>query len=155
MRQGRRQFLKSSGGISLLSLMAAAGLLPGIASAEEWNKAAFSAKSVDEVIRLLGGSAPQQSDQVILNGPEIAENGAVVPLEISSNLPQTESIDILIEKNPNTLAASFNIPPGTLPDIQTRVKMNETCNVYAVVKSNGKFFYAAKEIKVTLGGCGG
>ena len=155
MKQSRRQFLKSSGGISLLSLMAAAGLLPGIASAEEWNKAAFSAKSVDEVIRLLGGSAPQQSDQVILNGPEIAENGAVVPLEISSNLPQTESIDILIEKNPNTLAASFNIPPGTLPDIQTRVKMNETCNVYAVVKSNGKFFYAAKEIKVTLGGCGG
>jgi sulfur-oxidizing protein SoxY len=155
MKQSRRQFLKSSGGISLLSLMAAAGLLPGIASAEEWNKAAFSAKSVDEVIRLLGGSAPQQSDQVILNGPEIAENGAVVPLEISSNLPQTESIAILIEKNPNTLAASFNVPPGTLPDIQTRVKMNETCNVYAVVKSNGQFFYAAKEIKVTLGGCGG
>jgi sulfur-oxidizing protein SoxY len=155
MKQSRRQFLKSSGGISLLSLMAAAGLLPGISSAEEWNKAAFSAKSVDEVIRLLGGSEPQQSDQVILNGPEIAENGAVVPLEISSNLPQTESIDILIEKNPNTLAASFSIPPGTLPDIQTRVKMNETCNVYAVVKSNGKFFYAAKEIKVTLGGCGG
>jgi len=147
--------LKSSGGIGLLSLMAAAGLLPGFASAEEWNKAAFSAKSVDDVIKLLGGSAPQQSDQVILNGPEIAENGAVVPLEISSNLPGTESIAILIEKNPNTLAASFTIPPGTLPDIQTRVKMNETCNVYAVVKSDGKFFYAAKEIKVTLGGCGG
>lgn len=155
MKEGRRQFLKSSGGISLLSLMAAAGLLPGIASAEAWNKAAFSAKSVDEVISLLGGSAPQQSDQVILNGPEIAENGAVVPLEISSNLPGAESIAILIEKNPNTLAASFTIPPGTLPDIQTRVKMNETCNVYAVVKSEGKFFYAVKEIKVTLGGCGG
>jgi sulfur-oxidizing protein SoxY len=147
--------LKSSGGLGLLSLMAAAGLLPGFASAEEWNKAAFSAKSVDDVIKLLGGSAPQQSDQVILNGPEIAENGAVVPLEISSNLPGTESIAILIEKNPNTLAASFTIPPGTLPDIQTRVKMNETCDVYAVVKSDGKFFYAAKEIKVTLGGCGG
>jgi sulfur-oxidizing protein SoxY len=145
----RRAFLK------LLSLMAAAGLVPGIARAEKWNSAAFSAKSVDEVVKLLGGSAPQQSDQVILNGPEIAENGAVVPLEISSTLPAAESIAILIEKNPNTLAANFVIPPGTLPDIQTRVKMNETCNVFALVKSDGKFFYAVKEIKVTLGGCGG
>ena len=147
--------MQSSGGISLLALMAAAGMLPGFASAEEWNKAAFEAKSVDDVIRLLGGSAPQQSDRVILNGPEIAENGAVVPLEISSSLPGVQSIAILIEKNPNTLAASFAIPPGTLPEIQTRVKMNETCNVYALVKSDGRFFYAAKEIKVTLGGCGG
>ena len=147
--KGRRAFLK------LLSLMAAAGLVPGIAKAEKWNSAAFSAKSVDEVVKLFGGSAPQQSDQVILNGPEIAENGAVVPLEISSTLPGAESIAILIEKNPNTLAANFVIPPGTLPDIQTRVKMNETCNVFALVKSDGKFFYAVKEIKVTLGGCGG
>jgi len=149
MKQRRREFLK------LLSAMAAAGLLPGLAFAEEWNKAAFSAKSVDDVVKLLGGSAPQQSDQVTLNGPEIAENGAVVPLEISSSLPGVASIAILIEKNPNTLAATFTIPPGTLPDIQTRVKMNETCNVYALVESDGKFFYAAKEIKVTLGGCGG
>jgi sulfur-oxidizing protein SoxY len=155
VKRTRRQFLQSSGEISLLALMAAAGMLPGFASAEEWNKAAFAAKSVDDVIRLLGGSAPQQSDRVILNGPEIAENGAVVPLEISSSLPGVESIAILIEKNPNTLAASFAIPPGTLPEIQTRVKMNETCNVYALVKSDGRFFYAAKEIKVTLGGCGG
>ncbi len=149
MREDRRTFLK------LLSLMAAAGLLPAPAHAEEWNKAAFAAKSVDDVVRLLGGSAPQQSDQVILNGPEIAENGAVVPLEITSQVPNTESIAILIEKNPNTLAATFTIPPDTLPDIQTRVKMNETCNVYALIRSDGKFFYAAKEIKVTLGGCGG
>jgi len=149
MQEDRRAFLK------LVSLMAAAGLLPAPAHAEEWNKAAFAAKSVDDVVTLLGGSAPQQSDQVILSGPEIAENGAVVPLEISSQVPNTEAIAILIEKNPNTLAATFTIPPGTLPDIQTRVKMNETCNVYALIRSDGKFFYAAKEIKVTLGGCGG
>ena len=149
MQEDRRAFLK------LVSLMAAAGLLPAPAHAEEWNKAAFAAKSVDDVVTLLGGSAPQQSDHVILNGPEIAENGAVVPLEISSQVPNTEAIAILIEKNPNTLAATFTIPPGTLPDIQTRVKMNETCNVYALIRSDGKFFYAAKEIKVTLGGCGG
>src|SRR4051812_18302765 len=117
MNRNRRELLR------LLSLMVAAGLLPAIAGAEEWNKAAFSAKSVDEVVKLLGGGAPQQSDQVVLNGPEIAENGAVVPLEVSSNLPKAESIAILIEKNPNTLAASFIIPAGTLPDIQTRVKM--------------------------------
>ena len=149
MREDRRAFLK------LLALMTAAGLLPASARAEEWNEAAFAAKSVDEVVKLLGGGAPQQSDQVILNGPEIAENGAVVPLEISSHVPNTESIAILIEKNPNTLAATFTIPAGTLPDIQTRVKMNETCSVYALVRSQDKFFYAAKEIKVTLGGCGG
>jgi len=149
MTQDRRAFLK------LLSLMLAAGMLPRPAQAETWNQAAFAAKSVDDVVKLLGGSAPQKSDQVVLNGPEIAENGAVVPLEISSKLPGTESIAILIEKNPNTLAAIFNIPPGTLPDVQTRVKMNETCNVYALVKAEGTFYYAAKEIKVTLGGCGG
>ncbi len=149
MKQDRRAFLK------LVSLMTAAGMLPRLAHAETWNQAAFAAKSVDDVVKLLGGSAPQKSDQVVLNGPEIAENGAVVPLEISSKLPGTESIAILIEKNPNTLAATFNIPPGTLPDVQTRVKMNETCNVFALVKSDGKFYYAAKEIKVTLGGCGG
>jgi sulfur-oxidizing protein SoxY len=135
--------------------MTAVGMLPRLAQAETWNQAAFAAKSVDDVVKLLGGSAPQASDLVILNGPEIAENGAVVPLEISSKLPASESIAILIEKNPNTLAATFNIPPGTLPDVQTRVKMNETCNVFALVKSEGKFYYAVKEIKVTLGGCGG
>jgi sulfur-oxidizing protein SoxY len=149
MRQSRRAFLK------LVSLMTAVGMLPRLAQAETWNQAAFAAKSVDDVVKLLGGSAPQASDLVILNGPEIAENGAVVPLEISSKLPGSESIAILIEKNPNTLAATFNIPPGTLPDVQTRVKMNETCNVFALVKSEGKFYYAVKEIKVTLGGCGG
>jgi sulfur-oxidizing protein SoxY len=149
MEHNRRQFLH------LLSLMVATGLLPRTALAEVWNEAAFSAKTVDDVVKLLGGGAPQASDQVILNGPEIAENGAVVPLEINSRLPGTDAIAILIEKNPNTLAATFAIPAGTLPEIQTRVKMNETCNVYALARAGGKYFYAAKEIKVTLGGCGG
>jgi sulfur-oxidizing protein SoxY len=155
MERTRRQFLRTSGGLTLLSLMAAAGLLPDAAHAETWNKAAFSTKTIDELFKLLGGSAPEKSDQVVLNGPEIAENGAVVPLEVSSQLPNIETIAIVIEKNPNPLAASFTIPAGTLPDIQTRVKMAETCNVYALVKANGKFYYAAKEIKVTIGGCGG
>jgi sulfur-oxidizing protein SoxY len=149
MQHNRRHFLQ------LLSLMTAAGLLPRAAFADTWNKEAFAAKSVEDVVKLLGGSAPQPSDQVVLNGPEIAENGAVVPLEITSRVPNTDSIAILIEKNPNTLAATFAIPAGTLPDIQTRVKMNETCNVYALARAGGNYYYAAKEIKVTLGGCGG
>jgi sulfur-oxidizing protein SoxY len=150
MQHPRREFLK------LLSLMAAAGLLPAESvGAEEWNKAAFGSKKLDDLLKLLGSSAPQQSDQVALIGPEIAENGAVVPLEVESKLPNTESIAILIEKNPNILAGIFTIPTGTLPDIQTRVKMAETCNVYALATAAGKRYFAVKEIKVTLGGCGG
>ena len=88
-------------------------------------------------------------------GRWIAENGAVVPLAIVSAIPGTESIAILVEKNPNVLAAMFTLPEGTLPEIQARVKMAETCNVYALVRAGGRNFYTAKEIKVTLGGCGG
>ncbi len=147
--------MRSSSVVALVSLMASAGLLPSYALAETWNKAGFDAKSLDELLKTLGAGKPEQSDQVILTAPEIAENGAVVPLEISSKLANTDSIAILIEKNPNTLAASFVISPGTVAYIQTRVKMAETCNVYALVKASGKFYYAAKEIKVTIGGCGG
>ena len=150
MRRPRRDFMK------LAALMVAAGLVPaGSASAEEWNKAAFAAKKLDDLYKALGVDAPQLSDQVVLIGPEIAENGAVVPLELESKLPNTEMLAVLIEKNPNPLAAVFTIPAGTLADIQTRVKMNETCNVYLLAKASGQFYYAVKEIKVTLGGCGG
>jgi len=150
MRQQRRDFL------ALVSLMAAAGLLPaGVVRAEEWNKAAFSAKSMDDLLQILGAGAPELSAEVVLVAPEIAENGAVVPVEIESKLPDTRSIAILIEKNPNIFTASFSIPSGTLPWVQTRVKMAETCNVYVLVKAGGQFYYTTKEIKVTLGGCGG
>ncbi|HTS54659.1 MAG TPA: thiosulfate oxidation carrier protein SoxY [Burkholderiales bacterium] len=155
MRKDRRRFLRSSGGLSLLPLMAAAGLLPGFATAEEWNQAAFASRSLDDFFQLLGGSPPQQSDLITLSGPEIVENGAIVPIEISSALPDTESISILVEKNPDVLAGTFTIPRGTLPEIQTRVKMAQTCNVYALVKSHDKFYYRAREVKVTVGGCGG
>jgi len=150
MHRKRRDFL------TLVSVMAAAGLLPaGLARAEAWNKAAFGAKNMDDLLKVLGAGAPQLSTDVVLVAPEIAENGAVVPIEIESKLVDTQSIAILIEKNPNILTAIFEIPSGTLPWLQTRVKMAETCNVYVLVKASGKFFYAAKEIKVTLGGCGG
>ena len=90
-----------------------------------------------------------------MKAPDIAENGAVVPVNIESKIPGTESIALLIEKNPSPLAASFDIPAGTELSVTTRVKMAETSNVYALVKANGKYFVAKKEVKVTLGGCGG
>ena len=104
----------------------------------------------------LGGSASAQSkDITFVSTPDIAENGAVVPIGVASAIAKTESIAILIEKNPNILAAVFDIPPGTDPAISTRVKMGQSSNIVALVKADGKYYVAAKEVKVTLGGCGG
>jgi sulfur-oxidizing protein SoxY len=149
--------LKSGGGVTLLTLLAAAGWLrPGEALAEDWNKAAFDARSLGDTVRALGGADPAQSKDIeFFQTPEIAENGAVVPIGIASKLPRTEAIAILVEKNPNMLAAVFEIPAGTDPTISTRVKMAQTSNVYALVKADGRYYVASKEIKVTLGGCGG
>jgi sulfur-oxidizing protein SoxY len=157
MDNKRRAVLKSSGGATLLGLLAAAGWLkPGDARAQTWNKAAFDTHSVADTMKALGGGDPAQSkDIVFFQTPEIAENGAVVPIGITSNVPKTESIAILIEKNPNLLAAVFDIPAGTDATISTRVKMAQSSNIYALVKADGKYYVAAKDIKVTLGGCGG
>jgi sulfur-oxidizing protein SoxY len=157
MNRTRRQVLKSGGGMTLLTLVAAAGWLkPGDAAAESWNKAAFDTKSMADTTKALGGGEPVQSkDIVFFQTPDIAENGAVVPVGIISNIPKTESIAVLIEKNPNMLAAVFDIPAGTEPSISTRVKMGQSSNIYALVKADGKYFVAAKDVKVTLGGCGG
>ncbi|MDQ6621030.1 MAG: thiosulfate oxidation carrier protein SoxY [Pseudomonadota bacterium] len=153
----RREVLKRGGGLSLLALLAAAGWLkPGDVLAADWNKAAFDTKSVEETVKALNGSTPAQSkDITFFSTPDIAENGAVVPIGITSAIPKTESIAILVEKNPNTLAAAFDIPAGTEPSLNTRIKMGQTSNVYALVKADGKYYIASKEIKVTLGGCGG
>jgi len=140
-----------------MTLLAAAGwLAPETAAAQAWNKNAFDAKTMDETMKALGGGAPAQSkDIAFVSTPDIAENGAVVPVGVTSSIPKTESIAILIEKNPNMLAASFDIPAGTDPSVSTRVKMGQSSNVYALVKADGKYYVASKEIKVTLGGCGG
>jgi sulfur-oxidizing protein SoxY len=157
MNTKRRQLLKTGGGVSMLTLLAAAGwLTPGDAAAQAWNKAAFEGKTMDETMKALGGGAPVQSkDIAFVSTPDIAENGAVVPVGISSSIPKTESIAILVEKNPTMLSAVFDIPPGTDPALSTRIKMGQTSNVYALVKADGKYYVASKEIKVTLGGCGG
>jgi sulfur-oxidizing protein SoxY len=153
----RRDALKTGGGLTLLTLLAAAGwTAPARAQAPGWNKAAFDTKSLADTVKALGGGAPAQSkDIAFVSTPDIAENGAVVPIGVASSLPKTEAIAILIEKNPNMLAANFEIPAGTDPSISTRVKMAETSNVYALVKADGKYYVTSKEIKVTLGGCGG
>ena len=155
MNQRRRQALKTGAGLGTLGALVAAGLIsPADALAQDW-KAAFETRSLQDTIKALGGTTAVESKDVTITAPDIAENGAVVPVAVSSAIPNTESIAILVEKNPNMLAASFNFPAGTEPSVGTRVKMGQTSNVIALVKADGKFFLATKEIKVTLGGCGG
>jgi len=153
----RRDALKTSGGTMVMALAASAGLFKtDRVFAQEWNKSAFEVKTLNDVVKSLGGTTATESKDIsFVNAPDIAENGAVVPVGATSKIPKTESISILVEKNPNALSASFTIPEGTEPTITTRVKMGQTSNVYALVKADGKFFYAVKEVKVTLGGCGG
>ncbi len=156
MNRSRRDVLKGTGGLAVLGLALSAGLLrSGAARAEAWNKAAFDTKTLNDAVKALGGAPPTQSADVAITSPDIAENGAVVPFTVASKLPKTESIALLVEKNPNILAANFQIPEGTEPWINTRIKMGQTSNVYALVKADGKYYYASKEVKVTLGGCGG
>jgi sulfur-oxidizing protein SoxY len=156
MNKIRRQTLKSGAGVIVMGLAAAAGLLPaGHAWAQAWNKAAFDGKNLADVVKAMGGAAPIQSAEISINAPDIAENGAVVPVGVTSKLGKTESIAILVEKNPNALAASFDIPGGTDASVTTRVKMGQSSNVHALVKADGKYYVATKEVKVTLGGCGG
>ncbi|HYG70560.1 MAG TPA: thiosulfate oxidation carrier protein SoxY [Anaeromyxobacteraceae bacterium] len=153
---GRRKFLEATGGMTLLGLLVAAGILkPGAARAADWNKAAFDARSMKDALDALGAGTPAQATDVVITAPDIAENGSVVPLSATSNLPKTESIAFLVDKNPNMLAASFLLSEGSVPVVSTRVKLAETSNVSVLVKADGKFYVATKEIKVTLGGCGG
>ncbi len=156
MNKTRRNVLKAGGGATLYALLAAAGmLLPEAALAADWNQKAFEAKNLKDALGALGAGNPANSDAIFITAPEIAENGAVVPVAAMSKLPGTESIAFLIAKNPTALAASFDIPAGTEPGVSTRIKMAETSDVYVLVKAQGKYYVAKKEIKVTIGGCGG
>ncbi len=156
MDQGRRRVLKGTSGAAVMGLAMTAGLLrPQSAWAQAWNKAAFETKTFNDTVKAMGGTNAAESKDIAIVSPDIAENGAVVPFSITSKIPKTESIALLVEKNPNTLAANFLIPDGTEAGITTRVKMGQTSNVIALVKADGKYYYTAKEVKVTLGGCGG
>lgn len=155
MKTERREIIKL--GAALSALVAAGFLTPRTALAQQaaWNKAAFEAKSLADAIKALGGTGPESSNAITITAPDIAENGAVVQIGVASKIANTQGISILVEKNPNILAASFTVPEGTEPSVTTRVKMGQTSNVVGVVRAGDKFYIATKEVKVTLGGCGG
>jgi len=153
MNKQRRLILKTlmQGGMAVGALVAA----PGAALAA-WTEAAFTNKDMGQAMKnLLGSSDVTESDKVRLETPAIAENGAVVPIKVSSSLPDVESISIFVKNNPTPLVASFDIPPGTEPKVAVRIRMGKTSPVTAVVKAGGKLYSATKETKVTIGGCGG
>jgi sulfur-oxidizing protein SoxY len=150
----RRNTLRASGSFAIIAAAISAGVLPQSAFAQ-WNKNAFDAKSLNDVLKAMGGGSAEKSGDISITAPDIAENGAVVPIAVASKLANVESISILVEKNPSALAAQFDIPAGTEANVGTRVKMGQSSNVHAVVKASGKYFVATKEVKVTLGGCGG
>jgi sulfur-oxidizing protein SoxY len=153
----RRLILKGVAMVALASLgVAKFGLMPAFAAAnDKYPEDAFKQKSSEDAIKALYGKTAESSDKVKLDAPEIAENGAVVPISVSSTLADVTSISILVVENPNALAASYKIPAGTVPSVANRLKMAKTSNVIAVVEAGGKLYSATKEVKVTVGGCGG
>ena len=149
----RRQVLSHS--LKVFALLGGAGLLPSLAQAA-WSPAAFDAKTLADAVKELGGGTPVESKDVTLTGPDIAENGAVVPVGASTALPGVKRLALLVEKNPNVLAAVFDVSDAVDANFNTRVKMGQSSNVYAVALMNdGRVLFAQKEVKVTLGGCGG
>ncbi len=155
MQAERRDFIRLSGVFAALAAIGVLSESEALAQQQAWNKAAFETKNLNDTIKALGGAAVAKSDDIAMNVPDIAENGAVVPVGVTSKIPGTTQIYILVDKNPNMLAAGFSVPAGTEPNISTRIKMAQTANVLAVVKANNQFFVTSREVKVTLGGCGG
>ena len=153
----RRLLLQGAGSVALIGLGAVSfSTLPALAAAnDKYPEDAFKQKGAEDAIKALYGKTAEASDKVKLDAPEIAENGAVVPVSVTTMLDNVTSISFLVSENPNALAASYVIPEGTMPTVANRLKMAKTCNVIAIVESGGKLYSATKEVKVTVGGCGG
>ena len=150
--QNRRETLKQSALVA--ALLASTGLFPQFAHA--FNKSAFEAKNLADALKALGAGAPTENKSVTITGPDNAENGAVVPFADATSLPGVKQMLILVEKNPTALVAIFNVTDSIEANFSTRAKMGQSSDVYAVaIMSDGKALYAKKEVKVTLGGCGG
>lgn len=145
----RRGLLKGAAALVL------AGLLKPVAALAAWNKAAFSSKTSADALKSLGTPSAEASGGIVIEAPQIAENGAVVPIEVTSNIPGTTSLAVLVEKNPYPLVAKFDFMEGALPFVKINAKMGETSDVRVVATAGGKHYQATKEIKVTIGGCGG
>ena len=151
--QTRREMLAQS--TTVAGLLASVGMLPATAQAA-WTAAAFDSKTMTDAVKALGGSTPVESRDVTVTGPDIAENGAVVPVGCSTTLPGVKRLMLMVEKNPSVLAAVFDVTDAVDASLTTRVKMGQSSNVFAVaMMADGKVLFAVKEIKVTLGGCGG
>lgn len=163
MKANRRTFLKVMDAGGAFALLAGAGFAPDLAMAADMpdplapndKRKEFDTRTLNDVVKDLGGSSAQASTDITMTAPDIAENGAVVPVTIESKLPGTKSIAIVVEKNPRALTAVFHIPEGTEPFISTRIKLAETAPVIALVQTDKGFFTANRIVKVTLGGCGG
>jgi sulfur-oxidizing protein SoxY len=162
MNSTRRRFLQAGAGGGAALLLLASGLSPRFALATQGaapsaldDRKQFEAMTLDEVVKQMGGEKAEASTEIDMKAPEIAENGAVVPIEITSKLPGTKMIAIISEKNPHALTAAFQIPAGTEAFVSTRVKVAETSKVFALVQTDKGFFYTDHLVKVTLGGCGG
>ena len=152
----RRTFLKRGLAGSAVAVAVGAGLLTPQAVMAAWPKAAFGAKGVDATMTsLFGGTGTTDSKDIKIKAPDIAENGAVVPVSITAKQSGIESISILAAANGSPLAASFNLGAGAQGFVSTRIKMGKTSKVIAVVKAGGKIYSASKDVKVTIGGCGG
>ena len=154
--QTRRDML--SGSARVVAMLAGIGMLPSLAAAQAagYNAAAFDAKTLPELMKALGAGAPVESKDVTVTGPDIAENGAVVPVGASTTLPGVKRMLLLVEKNPSVMTAMFDVSDAVDANFSTRVKMGQSSDVYAVaLMGDGKVLFAKKEIKVTLGGCGG
>jgi sulfur-oxidizing protein SoxY len=153
----RRLILQGAGVVALVGLgNIGFGPAPALAAAnDKYPEDAFKAKSAADAIKALYGKTAEPSDKVKLDAPEIAENGAVVPISVTTDLADVTSISFLVTDNPNALAASYRIPAGTMPSVANRLKMAKTSNVIAIVEAGGKLYSATKEVKVTVGGCGG
>lgn len=155
MNRWRRTFLKFTGSaVAVISAGALGVLKSGQAWAATWNKSAFESKAVSDALKSLGVAGAADSKDIVITAPDIAENGAVVPIAVTSRIPNTQSISIVAEKNPFPLAATVDIAGGGEGYVSVRIKMGQTSNVRALVKADGKYFTAVKEVKITIGGCG-
>ena len=148
----RRSLLKAAGAFAGLL---AAGLAAPLTAFAAWSKDAFAAKKAQDALNSLGKTGAQPSNAILIEAPDIAENGAIVPIEISSNIPGTSSIAVLIDKNPYPLAAKFDFAGDAAPFVKLNAKMGETSDVRVVATAGGRHYTATREVKVTIGGCGG
>jgi len=140
---------------ALIAVLAAGVLRPWAALAAAWNKDAFGAKTAADALKGIGATGAAPSNDILIEAPQIAENGAVVPVEIASNIPGTRAIAVLVDKNPFPLIARFDFMEGALPFVKLNVKMGETSDIRVIAEAGGRHYVATREVKVTIGGCGG